>query len=193
MMYSCSHLDTQHSTEHILSLVLCTVIPDQLQPLDCVQLLTAAGFGATVRDSAAPASAAAATILRKRDERAQRLADSTTRLILSWTLAITCFAGASATVSSLFCDARVLLCVPSHHTGGCSSQLRPDCSCPFLLPLVLVHARRHNLMGSSRERTCACRVAVHLNGGAAPSPQSDCGWHGCWPGYDGKSTAPMYV
>ena len=62
--------------------------------LGCMQLLSAAGFGATVRDSAAPASAAAATILRKRDERARRLADSTTRLILSWTLAITCFAGA---------------------------------------------------------------------------------------------------
>jgi hypothetical protein len=59
-----------------------------------MQLLKAAGFGATVRDSQAPASAAAATILRKRDERAHRLADSTRRLVLAWTLAITCFAGA---------------------------------------------------------------------------------------------------
>ena len=150
-----------------------------------MQLLTAAGFGATVRDSAAPASVAAATILRKRDERAQRLADSTTRLVLSWTLAITCFAGASATVGSLFCGACTLVCIPS--------QLRPDCSCPFLLALVLVDARRYILMGSSRERTRACRVAVHLNGGAAPGPLSDCGCHGWWSGYDGKSTAPMYV
>lgn len=59
----------------------------------CVQLLTAAGFSSTVRDPDAPSSAVAATILKKRSEREERLAACTSALIISWGLALTCFAG----------------------------------------------------------------------------------------------------
>lgn len=58
-----------------------------------MQLLTAAGFTSTVRDPDAPSSAVAATILKKRGEREARLAASTRALVVSWALALTCFAG----------------------------------------------------------------------------------------------------
>ena len=58
-----------------------------------LQLLTAAGFTSAVRDPDAPSSAVAATILKKREERQERLAASTRALVVSWALALTCFAG----------------------------------------------------------------------------------------------------
>jgi P-type Cu+ transporter len=58
-----------------------------------VQVLTDAGFEASVRDPSSGAAVAAATMRDKRDERKRRLAEVTRNLAAAWVLAGTCLVG----------------------------------------------------------------------------------------------------
>ena len=58
-----------------------------------MQMLSSAGFEATVRDPNASTGAAAATMRRKREERKKRLGKVTRNLGIAWLLAGTCLAG----------------------------------------------------------------------------------------------------